>query len=118
MPVSVLVCFCTCPDTASALAIADALVGERLAACVNILPGLRSVYRWQGAIERADEALLLIKTVQDRLPALQARVAALHPHELPELVAVEVAGGLAAYLDWVAESAAAMPVASATGTGE
>jgi periplasmic divalent cation tolerance protein len=109
MPVSVLVCFCTCPDTATAQAIADVLVGERLAACVNVLPGLRSVYRWQGAIERADEALLLIKTVQGRLPALQARVAALHPHELPELVAVEVAGGLAAYLDWVAECSAVAP---------
>ena len=119
MPVSVLVCFCTCPDTASAQAIADALVGDRLAACVNVLPGLRSVYRWQGAIERADEALLLIKTVQEQLPALQARVAALHPYELPELVAVEVAGGLAAYLDWVAESAAAAPLATvAAGTGE
>jgi periplasmic divalent cation tolerance protein len=106
MPVSVLVCFCTCPDTATAQAIADVLVGERLAACVNVLPGLRSVYRWQGAIERADEALLLIKTVQGRLPALQARVAALHPYELPELVAVEVAGGLAAYLDWITESSA------------
>jgi periplasmic divalent cation tolerance protein len=106
MPVTVLVCFCTCPDTATAQAIAEVLVGERLAACVNVLPGLRSVYRWQGAIERADEALLLIKTVQAQLPALQARMAALHPYELPELVAVEVAGGLAAYLDWIAESSA------------
>jgi periplasmic divalent cation tolerance protein len=106
MPVTVLVCFCTCPDTATAQAIADVLVGERLAACVNVLPGLRSVYRWQGAIERADEALLLVKTVQAQLPALQARMAALHPYELPELVAVEVAGGLAAYLDWIAESSA------------
>jgi periplasmic divalent cation tolerance protein len=106
MPVTVLVCFCTCPDTTTAPAIADVLVGERLAACVNVLPGLRSVYRWQGAIERADEALLLIKTVQAQLPALQARMAALHPYELPELVAVEVAGGLAAYLDWIAESSA------------
>ena len=106
MPVTVLVCFCTCPDTATAQAIADVLVGERLAACVNVLPGLRSVYRWQGAIERADEALLLIKTVRGQLPALQARVVALHPYELPELVAVEVAGGLAAYLDWIAECSA------------
>jgi periplasmic divalent cation tolerance protein len=106
MPVTVLVCFCTCPDTATAQAIADVLVGERLAACVNVLPGLRSVYRWQGAIERADEALLLIKTVRGQLPAMQARVVALHPYELPELVAVEVAGGLAAYLDWIAECSA------------
>jgi periplasmic divalent cation tolerance protein len=101
--VSALVCFCTCPDTETAQRIADALVGERLAACVNVLPGLRSVYRWQGTIERADEVLLLIKTVRAQLASVTARVAALHPHELPELVAVEVAGGLAAYLDWVTE---------------
>lgn len=105
-----LVCFCTCPDAASAQRIADALVAERLAACVNIVPGLRSVYRWQGALECADEVLLVIKTVQDRLEALQARVVALHPAELPELVAVEVAGGLAAYLDWVAECCREAPL--------
>lgn len=98
-----LVCFCTCPDTETAQRIADVLVEERLAACVHVLPGLRSVYRWQGAIERADEVLLVIKTVRERLEPLTARVACLHPYELPELVAVEIAGGLAAYLDWVAE---------------
>ena len=76
---------------------------------MNVLPGVRSIYRWQGEIERADEVLLLIKTVRAQLAPLIARVAALHPHELPELVAVEVAGGLATYLDWVAEQ---------TGTGE
>ncbi len=104
-----LVCFCTCPDPETAQRIADALVEERLAACVNVLPGLRSVYRWQGAIERADEVLLLIKTVRERLAPLTARVASLHPYELPELVAVEVAGGLAAYLDWVTECSAEDP---------
>jgi periplasmic divalent cation tolerance protein len=97
----VLVCYCTCPDAASADALAAALVEERLAACVNRLPGLRSVYRWQGAVEQADEVLLLIKTTHDRLPALTARLRALHPYELPELVAVETAGGLPEYLDWV-----------------
>lgn len=97
-----LVCFCTCPDAASAERLAEALVGERLAACVNVLPGVRSVYRWQGSIERADEVVLLIKTTHDRLDALAARVRALHPYELPELVAVEAAGGLPDYLAWVA----------------
>ena len=100
---SALLCFCTCPDAATAERIADALVGERLAACVNVLPGVRSVYRWQGVVERADEVLLLVKTGRERLEALTARVNALHPYELPELVAVEVAGGLGAYLDWVSE---------------
>jgi periplasmic divalent cation tolerance protein len=101
--VTVLTCFCTCPDAASAEAIARALVEERLAACVNQLPGLRSVYRWEGRVECGDEVLLVAKTTRDRFDALTARVQALHPYELPEVLAVEVAGGLAAYLDWVAE---------------
>jgi periplasmic divalent cation tolerance protein len=101
-PVAVLACYCTCPDLVSAERLAEALVGERLAACVNVLPGLRSVYRWQGTVEHADEVLLLIKTTRERLDALAARVQALHPYELPELLAVEAAGGLPAYLDWVA----------------
>jgi len=101
--VTVLACFCTCPDAASADRIADALVEARLAACVNQLPGLRSVYRWQGGIERADEVLLVIKTTADRLEALTEQVRALHPYQLPELLAFEASGGLSAYLDWVAE---------------
>lgn len=99
----ILLCLCTCPDAASARAIAEALVAERLAACVSRLPGLQSTYRWQDGIEHADEVLLLIKTAADRLDALTARVQALHPYELPELIAVEAAGGLAPYLAWLAE---------------
>ncbi|WP_166212398.1 divalent-cation tolerance protein CutA [Cognatiluteimonas telluris] len=106
------VCLCTCPDAAAARRIADALVDERLAACVNVLPGLRSVYRWQGGIQCDDEVLLLIKTTRDRVDALGARLTALHPYELPELVAVEVAGGLAAYLSWIEESVAGAPATS------
>ena len=103
MQVNALICFCTCPDTDTAERLAEALVEERLAACVNILPGLRSVYRWQAEVERADETLLLIKTVRERFDALSARIKALHPHELPEVLAVEAAAGLPAYLHWVAD---------------
>ena len=105
---SVLVAYCTCPDAGSADAIARALVEERLAACVNVLPGVRSTYRWQGAVEQADEVLLLIKTTADRLDALAGRLRSLHPYELPELVAVEARAGLPAYLEWVAASTTAM----------
>lgn len=105
MPHAVLA-FCTCPDAATAARIADALVGERLAACVSVLPGVRSVYRWQGAVERADEVQLLIKTVAARMPALAARIVALHPYELPEVVAVEAAAGLPAYLEWISAQVA------------
>ena len=103
MPMPALICLSACPDATTAERIATALVEERLAACVNILPGLRSVYRWQDQIEAADEVLLLIKTSAETYPALQARLAALHPYELPELLAVEAATGLPAYLEWVAE---------------
>ena len=98
-----LICFCTCPDAGTAERIATALVDERLAACVNILPGLRSIYRWQGKPETAEEVLLLAKTTAEAYAALQDRLRELHPYELPELLAVESAFGLPAYLQWVAD---------------
>jgi periplasmic divalent cation tolerance protein len=98
----VLVCLCTCPDRMTGNEIAESLVREGLAACVNVLPGVHSVYRWHGAVHHAEEVLLLAKTTRARMEALQARLLELHPYELPELLAVEAAGGLPAYLDWVA----------------
>ncbi|MFC3716615.1 divalent-cation tolerance protein CutA [Luteimonas soli] len=105
----VVLAFCTCPDAATASRIADALVGERLAACVSVLPGVQSVYRWQGGIERADEVQLLAKTTATRMPALAERIVALHPYELPEVVAVEAAAGLPAYLEWISAQVAPNP---------
>ncbi|MCB1916772.1 MAG: divalent-cation tolerance protein CutA [Rhodocyclaceae bacterium] len=90
------------PDHDAALALADGLVQARLAACVNVLPGCTSVYRWQGATECAEEVRLLIKTTQARYAALEARILADHPYELPEIVAVPVTQGLPGYLQWVA----------------
>lgn len=98
-----LVVYSTCPDAECADRLARALVGERLAACVNALPGVRSTYRWQDRIEQSDEVLLMIKTSADRLEALTARLRQLHPYELPEVVAVEVRDGLDAYLAWLTE---------------
>lgn len=103
MPVTALLCFSTCPDAATAARIADALVEARLAACVSVLPGMRSTYRWQGRVESCDEALLLIKTTAARFPDLQQRLLQLHPYELPEVLAVEAGAGLPAYLRWVAD---------------
>ena len=100
-PDSVLLCYCSCPDALSAQAIAEALVGEQLAACVNRLPGVTSTYRWQGSVHTDEETLLLIKTTTTRFDALQARLLQLHPYELPELIAVPVTHGHDAYLDWV-----------------
>lgn len=92
----------TCPDADTAQRLARTLVEERLAACVSVLPGLVSTYRWQGQVEQAAEVQLLAKTTTDRRETLMARLAELHPYELPEILAVETAAGLPAYLDWVA----------------
>jgi len=93
--------FCTCPDSKSAQALAHHLVEQRLAACVNLLPAMRSVYRWQGQIEQAEEIQLVIKTCVDRLDALSAAIRLHHPYELPEIVAISTSAGLPAYLDWI-----------------
>jgi periplasmic divalent cation tolerance protein len=106
---AVRLCLCTCPDRAGAEAIAQALVEERLAACVNLLPGVTSIYRWDGGVERAEEIQLLIKTTAARLPALAERLRALHPYDVPELIALEAVGGFREYLNWVAAETAADP---------
>jgi len=84
--------------------LAEELVGRRLAACVNVLPGVRSIYRWKGAIEREEERLLLVKTRADRFEALREAILSLHPYEVPEVVAVPIDAGSAAYLRWLDES--------------
>jgi periplasmic divalent cation tolerance protein len=91
----------TCPDADTARRIAEILVGERLAACVNRIADVRSTYFWDGRLQDDGEILLLIKTTAARLPALEARLKALHPYELPELIALPVLGGNEAYLNWV-----------------
>lgn len=93
--------FCTCPDAASARAIAETLVAERLAACVSQLPEVDSVYRWQGEIQRDRETLILIKSTASRVTALIARLRELHPYEVPEIIAVPITEGLPDYLSWV-----------------
>jgi periplasmic divalent cation tolerance protein len=89
-------------DNGEANRIADALVGERLAACVNILGSVRSVYRWQGQVERADEVALIAKTTSALFDSLAARVRQLHSFNTPAIVAWPVVAGDAAYLDWIA----------------
>ncbi|MCL2160987.1 MAG: divalent-cation tolerance protein CutA [Betaproteobacteria bacterium] len=100
----VLLVLTTLPDRASADTLAARLVEENLAACVNILSPCDSVYRWQGVIETASEIPLLIKTTRARYPAIEAALQALHPYEIPELIALPVTCGLPAYLDWVVAS--------------
>jgi periplasmic divalent cation tolerance protein len=94
----------TVPNEATAVRLAHALVDERLAACVNIVPGLRSIYRWKAAIEDDQELLCLIKTSADLLPRVAARMKELHPYEVPELLALTPEQGSKTYLAWIADS--------------
>ena len=91
----------TVPDADTGARIARALLEERLAACINLVPGVRSLYRWQGSIADEAEVLMLIKASDERCDALAARVKDLHPYDLPEVIALPVVGGSLAYLDWV-----------------
>jgi periplasmic divalent cation tolerance protein len=93
---------CGSPDVAERLA--ETLVERRLAACVNLIPAVASTYRWRGKIERDREVLLIIKTAASEIDAIEATIRAASDYELPELVAVEISGGAAEYLDWVAAS--------------
>ena len=92
----------SCPDEETANAIALAVVEAQLAACVNILPRVQSIYRWQGAVELATEIPLFIKSTAAHYPALEKLIAGLHPYETPEIVALPITQGLPTYLNWVA----------------
>lgn len=93
--------FCTVPDARVGEALARDLVEDRLAACVNLLPGLRSFYWWEGEIQDDAEALLVVKTDEGRLAELTRRIEKRHPYECPEVVALPIVGGSAAYMDWI-----------------
>jgi periplasmic divalent cation tolerance protein len=100
----------TAPDSATAERLAKAAVEERLAACGNVVPGLTSIYRWEGAVQRDAEVLLVLKTTARCTDALIRRVTELHPYEVPEALALEVEGGYAPYLAWIAGSTAGAEV--------
>lgn len=101
MPSETLVVLCTLPEQEVAARIAGILVQEQLAACVNIIPGLTSVYRWKGAVHQDNEVLLLIKSTAAVYPQLEQRIQALHPYELPEIIAVPIQTGQADYIKWI-----------------
>ena len=104
MPVTVM--FSTFPSADKAAEIARVLVDERLAACVNLIPGARSIYRWHGEVCDEVETIAIIKTTAERVADLTARLVSLHPYELPEAVATTISGGHVPYLSWVAEQVA------------
>jgi len=102
--VKAVVVLVTAPDLKTARRLADALVGERLAACVTAVPGARSTYRWKGKVERAREVVLIVKTRAVLAKRVERRVRELHPYDVPEILAIPVASGEARYLRWIGES--------------
>lgn len=101
---SYLLVLTTHPDREGALALARQLLEQRLAACINILPAMRSVYVWEGRLESGEEHQLFIKTRAERYPALERAIAAHHPYEVPEILALPITRGLGAYLRWLDET--------------
>ncbi len=101
-PADALVVLVTAPTADQAAELARAVVEERLAACGNVVPAIRSIYRWEGAVQDDAEALLVLKTTRDRFEALRDRLLALHPYQVPEVLALPVEAGSAAYLAWLA----------------
>ena len=97
-----LLVFTTLPSADKAAELARALVEERLAACANLLPAIRSIYRWQGKLQDENEVLVLLKTRAEHLERLKLRILELHPYEVPEVLAVPVEAGYQPYLDWLA----------------
>ncbi|HET7588332.1 MAG TPA: divalent-cation tolerance protein CutA [Gammaproteobacteria bacterium] len=101
MATNLVTLLCTCPDTACGERIAAVLVEKRLAACVNLVPGVRSFYRWQGQARDDQEILLIIKTAAGHFDAIEALVHKLHPYDVPELIALPITAGARSYLDWL-----------------
>ncbi len=99
-----LIVFCSCASQEEASRIAYTLVERRLAACVNILPAMQSVFRWEGKVQTASEHLLLIKTIEDRFAALSDALGKLHSYDLPEIIAVPITTGSEDFLAWIRES--------------
>ena len=99
-----IVVFVTAKDKKEGLKIARILVEKKMAACCNILTGIRSVYRWQGAVQEDGEIPLIIKTTAELYPALETYLRSRHPYELPEILALDVVAGLPDYLQWVVQS--------------
>lgn len=93
--------YCTCPDKEAAKKLAGLLISKKLAACVNILPGITSVYSWQDQVETTQEHLLLIKTRADNYSQIETTLFKHHPYEVPEIVAVNIERGLPEYFEWM-----------------
>jgi periplasmic divalent cation tolerance protein len=116
LTMSLLVVLCTFPDKDTAQRIGRMLVEEGLAACVNVLPGVQSIYRWEGKVESAEEVLAVVKTTDRAHGSLETRLKELHPYDVPEIIALPVEKAEEAYARWVHESTDS-PLRSGEGGG-
>ncbi len=98
------VVLCTCPDQTAAMRVATTIVERRLAACVNRVPGIESIYRWEGRVEHDREELLVVKTTEARYAELEACIREVHPYDVPEVIALPIERGSSDYLAWIGES--------------
>ncbi len=103
-PTEILIVWCNCPDSQTATTLASGLVKEKLAACVNVLPAVQSIYHWQDRLETANEVPLMIKTTRAAYPKLEVWLQTQHPYTIPEIIAFPVTQGLPAYIAWVQDS--------------
>lgn len=95
------VILCTCPDRTSAELIANTLVTNKLAACVNIVPGITSIYQWQGNLEKSQELLLIVKSRSELFSSVENAILTHHPYELPEIISIPLQNGFPNYLSWI-----------------
>lgn len=100
-PIGHLLVLNTCPGSITAKNLANDLVARRLAACVQVIPAVQSFFRWVGKVDNTEEYLVLIKTTTERYQEVEDRIRAMHPYELPEIIAVPISTGLAGYLSWI-----------------
>jgi periplasmic divalent cation tolerance protein len=99
-----IIVFCTTPSKDISMQIATECVNKKIAACCNILPGITSVYQWQGKLEKADEQLLILKSTEDKFKAIENTINEIHPYEVPEIISVKINAGNKAYLNWINQS--------------
>jgi len=105
-----LMVVCSCPDSECAKQLAERIVSERLAACANVVPGVTSIFEWNGALQSESEVVMVIKTTSQKYPQLEATLRQLHPYEVPEIIATPITHGLPDYLDWVTDSVEGKPL--------
>lgn len=102
--INYILVLCTCPDEETATSIAENVVAQNLAACINIIPAIKSIYHWQGNVESAQESLMLIKTQKDKFDSLSNTITTMHPYETPEVISVDMSNGLPEYLKWLSST--------------